>query len=165
MPGTGKDMSATAVGLPAVGEIAPDFTLPSTAGGEFTLSALRGRSSVLLAFFPAAFTSVCTAEMCDFTQDFSAFHQANAAVVGISVDLVPSLKEFRAKYGIAVDLLSDARRAVSRRYGVLDEAKFTARRSYFIIDSAGVLRWAFVEEQNGQRRDNRELLAELARLG
>ncbi|HWP37522.1 MAG TPA: redoxin domain-containing protein [Gemmatimonadales bacterium] len=157
-------MSTAPVGAPAVGQVAPDFTLPSTAGSEFTLSTLRERSNVLVAFFPAAFTRVCTAEMCSFTEEFSQFDRANAVVVGISVDQIPSLKEFRAKHGITIDLLSDARRDVSQRYGVLDEAKFTARRSYFIVDRSGVLRWAFVEEHNGQRRDNRELLAELAKL-
>jgi peroxiredoxin len=157
-------MTATVARPPAVGETAPDFTLPATSGSDFTLSALAGRSHVLLAFFPAAFTSVCTAEMCSFTDDFSRFDGANATVVGISVDLIPSLKEFRARHGIRIDLLSDARRDVSRRYGVLDEAKFTARRSYFIVDRSGVLRWAFVEKENAHRRENTELLAELAKL-
>lgn len=157
-------MTAPPTRPPSVGEAAPDFTLPSTSGAEFTLSALRGRSHVLLAFFPAAFTGVCTAEMCSFTEDFSRFDGANATVVGISVDQVASLKEFRAKHSITIDLLSDVRRDVSRRYGVLDEAKFSARRSYFIVDGSGVLRWAFTEKENAQRRENAELLAELARL-
>ncbi|HEX9580629.1 MAG TPA: redoxin domain-containing protein [Gemmatimonadales bacterium] len=158
-------MTATAVGLPVVGGPAPEFTLPSTAGPEFTLSALRGRSKVLLAFFPLAFTSVCTTEMCSFTEDFSRFAGTDTTVVGISVDSIPTLKEFRAKHGITVDLLSDFKREVSRLYGTLDQAKFLSRRAYFIVDAAGVLRWSFTERENGQRRENQELLAELARLG
>jgi peroxiredoxin len=69
--------------LPAVGTEAPDFTLPSTAGADVTLSSLRGRP-VLLAFFPAAFTSVCTAEMCALSEDYAAFEEAGAVVLPIS---------------------------------------------------------------------------------
>jgi peroxiredoxin len=158
-------MTATAARAPLVGQPAPEFSLPSTAGTDFVLSALRGRSSVLLAFFPLAFTSVCTAELCSFSEDFSQFAGAGTTVVGISVDSIPTLKEFRAKYGITVDLLSDFKRDVSRVYGTLDEAKFTSRRAYFIVDRTGVLRWAFTERENAHRRENRELLAELAGLG
>ncbi len=106
--------------LPAVGAPAPDFTLPSTAGTDVTLSSLRGRK-VLLAFFPLAFTSTCTREMCAFSEDYAQFQDEDTLVLPISVDSVPTLREFKAKEHLTVDLLSDFKREVSRRYGVLLE--------------------------------------------
>ncbi len=149
--------------IPTTGSPAPDFTLASTSGSNVTLSGLRGRN-VLLAFFPLAFTRVCTTEMCAFTEDYSRFEQSGAVVLPISVDSVPTLKEFKAKEKLTVDLLSDFKREVSRQYGVLLEDAFFAARAYFIIDRAGVLRWSFVEETPGTRRENAELLAQLEAL-
>ena len=149
---------------PALGEPAPDFTLPSTAGGNVTLSAFRGDRNVLLAFFPLAFTSVCTAEMCAFSDDYDALAATGTVVLPISVDSVPTLKEFKAKHAMRVDLLSDFRREVSRRYGVLREEAFTSHRAYFLIDREGVVRWAHVEETPGQRRENAEIRERIAAL-
>ncbi|HEY2825322.1 MAG TPA: redoxin domain-containing protein [Gemmatimonadales bacterium] len=148
-----------------VGQPAPDFTLPSTGGGTVTLSALRGVSNVLLAFFPLAFTSTCTTELCAFSSDFPKFTDADARVFGLSVDSMPTLKEFRSKYDITVDLLSDFKREASRKYGVLLDDKFFSARAYFLIDRQGVLRWQFVEAELGNRRENAELLAEIAKIG
>jgi len=147
--------------IPVTGGPAPDFTLPSTAGGEVTLSGLRGKP-VLLAFFPLAFTRVCTVELCDFSKELPSFTGADAVVLGISVDSVPTLKAFQAKEGITVDLLSDFKRDVSRTYGVLLEDKFHSRRAYFLVDGKGILRWSHVEAELGQKRDNAELLTHLA---
>ena len=74
--------------LPAVGSPAPDFTLPSTADTDVTLSSCAGKN-VLLAFFPLAFTRTCTAELCAFTEDYAQFQSANTVVLPISVDSVP----------------------------------------------------------------------------
>jgi peroxiredoxin len=155
---------ATAAGLPPIGEPAPDFTLPSTADIDVTLSRLRGRN-VLLAFFPLAFTTTCTREMCAFTEDFDQFQSADTTVLGISVDSVPTLKQFKAKDRISVDLLSDFKREVSRRYGVLNEERFYANRAYVLIDRDGVVRWTLMESTNGARRENTELLEHLRALG
>jgi peroxiredoxin len=149
--------------LPSVGAPAPDFTLPSTAGSDVTLSSLRGKK-VLLAFFPLAFTRVCTNEMCSFTEDFGRFQNADAVVLPISVDSIPTLKEFKAKEKIGVELLSDFKREVSRRYGTLLEDAFFSSRAYVIIDRQGIVRWTFVEETTGSRRENGDLLAELGRI-
>ena len=146
--------------LPSPGSPAPDFTLPSTAGVDVTLSKLRGRN-VLLAFFPLAFTKVCTQEMCSFTEDFSRFRDANTLVLPISVDSVPTLREFKAKEHLGVDLLSDFKREVSRNYGTLIEDKFFSNRAYVLIDPDGIVRWAFSEDTPGTRRENEELLAQL----
>ena len=149
--------------LPPVGSPAPDFTLASTSGGNVTLSELKGRN-VLLAFFPLAFTSTCTKELGEFTQDYARFQSADTLVLPISVDSVPTLKEFKAKERIGVDLLSDFKRQVARAYGVLNEEKFYANRSYFLIDKQGVVRWSFVEQVNRDKRENAEILAEIAKL-
>ena len=147
---------------PAVGSVAPDFSLPSTAGRDVTLSALRGKN-VLLAFFPLAFTSVCTREMCEFTEDYARYGNAATEVLPISVDSIPTLKEFKAKERIGVDLLSDFKREASRRYGVLLDSFFSAR-AYFLIDRQGVVRWSFIEETPGTRRSTGELLEQIDRL-
>jgi peroxiredoxin len=149
--------------LPALGSLAPDFTLPSTAGAEVTLSKLRGKN-VLLAFFPLAFTRVCTQEMCAFTEDYDQFRNARTEVLPISVDSVPTLKEFKAKERIGVDLLSDFKREVSRKYGTLLEDKFFSNRAYVLVDAAGTVRWTFAEEATGNRRENAELLQQLRAL-
>jgi len=159
-------MTAVAVSpVPAVGELAPDFSLPSTAGRTVTLSAYRGRQPVLLAFFPLAFTSTCTEELCDFTDDFDRFAVGEVEVLPISVDSVPTLTEYRRKYDMKVDLLSDFKREVARSYGVLLERPFFANRAYFLVDRAGVVRWAHVEENPGRRRQNGEILEQIERLG
>jgi peroxiredoxin len=149
--------------LPAVGSPAPDFTLPSTADGDVTLSQLRGRN-VLLAFFPLAFTKTCTREMCAFSEDYAQFQSANTIVLPISVDSVPTLKEFKAKERITVDLLSDFKRDVSRRYATLLEDKFFSNRAYVLIDRTGTVRWTFMEDTPGTRRENAELLQQLRAL-
>jgi len=146
-----------------VGRPAPDFTLPSTSGKLVTLSEFRGKR-VLLAFFPAAFTSVCTEEMCSFTDDYREFAEAETEVLPISVDLIPSLLEFKKKENLAVDLLSDARREVSRTYGTLNEKWFSSDRAYLVIDREGIVRWTHHEADADRRRDNEEILAQLRRL-
>jgi peroxiredoxin len=156
-------MVATGHALPAVGSVAPDFTLPSTADVDVTLSQLRGRK-VLLAFFPLAFTKTCTQEMCAFSDDYEQFQSADTVVLPISVDSVPTLKEFKAKERIAVDLLSDFKREVSRRYGTLIDERFFSNRAYVLIDRNGIVRWTYAEETPSTRRENAELLAQLRRL-
>jgi peroxiredoxin len=155
--------TATATGLPAVGSAAPDFTLPSTSGSTVTLSKLRGKN-VLIAFFPLAFTRVCTTEMSSFSEDYGAFADANTEVLPISVDSIPTLREFKAKEHISVDLLSDFKREVSRRYGTLLEDRFHSSRAYILVDREGIVRWAFTEESTGNRRENAELLERIRAL-
>lgn len=146
--------------LPPVGSVAPDFTLPSTAGSPVTLSALRGRK-VLLAFFPLAFTSTCTAELCAFSDDYASFEATGAVVLPISVDSVPTLRAYGRSEGITVPMLSDFKREVSRLYGTLIEDAFLSARAYVVIDAAGIVRWTWREAELGHRRENAELLAQL----
>ncbi|MEO6056719.1 MAG: redoxin domain-containing protein [Gemmatimonadales bacterium] len=149
--------------LPAVGSPAPDFTLASTSDTDVTVSQFRGRN-VLLAFFPLAFTKTCTQEMCAFSEDFGRFQGADTVVLPISVDSVPTLKEFKTKARIAVDMLSDFKREVSRQYGTLLEERFFSNRAYVLIDRKGVVRWTFMEDTPGTRRENEELLQQLHAL-
>jgi peroxiredoxin len=149
--------------VPAVGSPAPDFTLPSTAGKETRLSSLRGRN-VLLAFFPLAFTSTCTQELCDMRDDWDQFASADTVVLPISVDSTPTLNEFKGKYSMKSDLLSDFKRDVARSYGVLLEDRFYSTRAYFLIDRAGIIRWEHVEANPSQKRSNDELLEQIHAL-
>lgn len=141
-----------------IGEPAPDFTLPSTTGSDVTLSGFRDRQNVLLAFFPLAFTSTCTAEVCAFTEDYDQFTSTDTVVLPISVDSTATLKEYRSKYRLRQDLLSDFKRTVSRLYGAHLEDRFHSARAYFLIDKQGVLRWMHTEARLGDRRDDAELL-------
>lgn len=149
---------------PATGDRAPDFTLQSTAGTNVKLSELRGKSPVLLAFFPLAFTSTCTAELCEFSENFDQFTGKGVVVLPISVDSVPTLKEFKAKYAMKTDLLSDFKREASRAFGVLREDTFFSERAYFLIDRDGIVRWSHIESKLGDKRDNSELLERIAAL-
>jgi peroxiredoxin len=148
---------------PASGTRAPDFTLPSTSGQSVTLSDLSGQV-VLIAFFPLAFSPTCTAELCEMRDDWDEFTKRGVVALPISVDSTYTLKEYKLKYGMKVDLLSDFKRDVSRRYGVLLEDRFFANRSYFLVDREGVIRWAHVEASPGQKRSNQEILAEIDRV-
>lgn len=150
--------AAPTIRPPAAGEPAPAFELPCTTGETVRLADLRGQR-VLLAFFPLAFTSTCTAEMCAFTDDWDAFGTRGVRVFPVSVDSVPTLREYRAKHGIHADMLSDFHRAASAAYGVLLPEKNYANRAYFLIDGEGVVRWSHVEERAGLRRENAEILA------
>jgi peroxiredoxin len=149
---------------PQVGDAAPDFTADSTSGNPVSLRSFKGKRNVLLAFFPLAFTGTCTKELVCFTEDFDQFAGKGVEILPISVDAVPSLREFKKKLGIKTDLLSDFKRTVSRAYGVLNEDRFYANRAYFLIDREGRVRWSHVEANNGERRENAEIIDAIQRL-
>ena len=150
---------------PKVGDQAPDFSLKSTSGDMVTLSQFKGQKNALIAFFPLAFTSVCTAQNCAFTDEYSEFESKDTAILPVSVDSGPTLGEFRAKHKMTHHLLSDFKRDAGRAYGVLDEEKFFTKRAYFLVDKAGILRWKHVEAELKDSRTNAQLLAEVAKLG
>ncbi len=156
-------MTATASQtVPAVGQTAPDFTLPSTSGQKVTLSELRGKP-VLLAFFPLAFSGTCTAELCEMRDHNDLFVERGVTVLPISVDHTYSLKEYKAKYDMKTDLLSDFKRDVSQLYGVMLDSGYS-NRAYFLIDAGGVIRWEHVEANPSQRRTDAELLEQIDKL-
>ncbi len=119
--------------LPPVGTEAPDFTLLSDQRKPVTLSSFRGKQNVVLAFFPWAFTSSCTVELCDFGTDVPQFSAGDTVVFGISCDSFHALREFKAKERMTVYLLSHAKREVSRAYGVLIKELFISSRAYVVI--------------------------------
>jgi peroxiredoxin len=129
-----------------------------------SLSSFRGKRNVLLAFFPLAFTGTCTKELICFTEDFDQFAGKGVEILPISVDSTASLREFKNKLQMKTDLLSDFRRDISRSYGVLNEERFYSNRAYFLIDKEGRIRWSHVEANNGERRDNQEILAAIKLL-
>lgn len=160
-------MTATATSaprVPAVGDRAPDFSLQSTSGATVRLSDVRGKSPVLLAFFPLAFTSTCTAELCEFSESFDQYAGKGVTVLPISVDSVPTLKEFKAKHSMKTELLSDFKREASRAFGVLREDTFFSERAYFLIDRDGVVRWTHVESKLGDKRGSSELFERIAAI-
>jgi peroxiredoxin len=149
---------------PQVGDLAPDFTMTSTAGKQETLSSYRGQKGVLLCFFPAAFSSTCTTSFCEMRDTWSEYARHDVVVFPVSVDSKYALAEYKAKYAMPVDLLSDMSREVCQAYGTYMPERFWSNRAWFLIDKQGIIRWAHVEEHPGKRRANDELLAQLQAL-
>ncbi len=150
-----------------IGKPAPDFTLVSSDLKRKSLKDYRG-SKTLLLFFPGAFTSVCTKELCTVRDSLSKFNNVGAKVVGISVDAPFSLAQFGKENNLAFDLLSDATREVSRKYGALHEnfvveGLFASKRAAFIIDGSGIVRYRWVSEDPKIEPNYDELIKELGK--
>jgi len=126
-----------------VGSKAPDFTLTNQDRQPVTLSQQRGKP-VVLAFFPAAFSGVCTKELCTLRDSMAKLNKANAQVYGISVDTFFTLKAFQDAQGYNFPLLSDFNKQAIRDYGVFNEdmigLKGIAKRAVFVLDKDGVVR-------------------------
>jgi len=159
MSGTSSDLGT--VGL-ALGGLAPDFTLRDQFGQDVTLSAYRGRKAVALVFYPYAFSGVCTGEMSGIRDRLDEFLTFDTEVLAISCDPVYSLRAFADQDGLNFPLLSDfwPHGEVARAYDVFNESKGSARRSSYVVDNAGVVRWA-VHNANPQGRDLDTHLAQL----
>lgn len=134
---------------PDIGQVAPDFTLPGVqltaaevSQSEYTLSQHRGQPLVL-AFYPGDNTAVCTRQLCSYTSGLESFTGFGAAVWAVSPQGLASHEGFARKYGLAFPLLADEHLAVARMYGVT-LAGVGLRRSVFVIDADGVLRWKHV---------------------
>jgi peroxiredoxin len=129
-----------------------------------TLSAQRGHP-VLLAFFPAAFSSVCQKELCTFRDQLARLNQAHAQVYGISVDTFFALKAFHDAQGLTFPLLSDFNKQVIRAYGVFNEdmigLRGIAKRAVFVVDSAGVVRHREVLDDARNEPDYQKVFAAL----
>jgi len=151
-----------------VGSTAPDFTLMDQDRQPVTLSQQRG-APVLLAFFPAAFSSVCTKELCTFRDSLAALNQAGARVFGISVDTFFALKAFQDQQRLTFPLLSDFNKEVIRDYGVFNEdmigLKGIAKRAVFVLDPTGVVRHCEVLDDARNEPDYGKALAALKTAG
>ena len=141
----------------AVGSKAPDFTLKSkNASGlvDVTLSANFGKKNTVVLFFPLAFTSVCTTEMCDITAGLGAYAGMNADVIAISVDSPFAQEAWAQKEKITLTLVSDLNKATTKAYGVefpgLAGIGDTSARAAFVIDKSGVVQYS---EQTASPKD------------
>jgi peroxiredoxin Q/BCP len=123
-----------------VGDVAPDFTLPGTGGEDYTLSSFRGQP-VVLVFYPGDNTPVCTTQLKKYTADFDEFEGVDAQILAISPQDVPSHEGFSSKHGFKFPLLADTDKEVGDAYGVLGPVGFY-RRSVFVVDKDGVIRYA-----------------------
>ena len=131
----------------AVGDPAPDFTLPTDDGSAVTLGDLRGRK-VIVYFYPAAMTPGCTKQACDFTESIDSLRGAGYEVLGTSKDKPEKLAKFRERDSLTITLLSDPELEVHRAYGAYGEKKLYGKvvegviRSTFVVDEEGTIELA-----------------------
>jgi peroxiredoxin len=146
-----SDSSQPVVG---VGDIAPEFTLRDQHGAEVSLSSFRDEQSVLVVFYPFAFSGICTGELCEIRDDLSAFQNDAVQVLAVSCDPVYALRAWAEDQGFSFPLLSDfwPHGAVASAYGVFDAERGMAIRGSFLVDTEGVVRWSVVNGP-GQARD------------
>ena len=137
------------------GDQAPSFTLRASDKSEVSLADFEGKNVVLL-FFPLAFTGVCTAELCSVRDNMSKYESLDAEILAISVDTLFTLEKFKAQENYNFTLLSDFNKDVSRAYGALYEEfvlgmKGVSKRSAFVVDKNGVIRYAEVLDDASQQ--------------
>jgi thioredoxin-dependent peroxiredoxin len=145
-----------------VGDQAPDFSLPGTGGATYSLSDFLGKPIVLV-FYPGDDTPVCTKQLNAYNDGLEQFRQLDARVVGISAQSVDSHDSFSGKHGFDFPLLADTDKAVAAAYGTLGPLGFP-RRSVFIVDRDGIIRYAHRAIAGLTYRPVSELIEELERL-
>jgi len=151
-----------------IGQPAPDFTLYNSEKLKVTLSEQRG-NNVLLLFFPMAFSSVCTAELCATRDNIAFYNNTKATVFGISVDSVYALKKFKEDQHLNFELLSDFNKEVSKAYGALHDTfgydmRGVSKRAAFVIDAEGIIRYAEVLENPGNQPNFQKIQETLAAM-
>lgn len=147
--------------MPQVGDKAPNFVLEDDQGQSFDLGAQAGKK-VLLVFYPGDDTPVCTRQLCDYRDGIEAFEGLGVEVVGISGDDGESHRRFRAKHDLPFTLLSDPGLKVAEAYD--SKGLLGMKRSVFLVDEAGVIRYRHVESVALFRRSREELLEAIAAL-
>jgi peroxiredoxin (alkyl hydroperoxide reductase subunit C) len=150
---------------PQEGSPAPDFELRSQHGEPTKLSAFRGGKSVIVLFYPFAFSGICSAELGEIRDDLGSFQNDDVQVLAVSCDPVHSLRAFAEAEGYSFPLLSDfwPHGDVARAYGVFHPKTGSAVRGSFLVDSAGIVRWSVVNGM-GQARELAGYRAALASL-
>lgn len=141
----------------AVGDQAPDFTLPGTGSRQYTLSSYRGQP-VVLVFYPGDDSPVCTKQLNSYNNELSAFESVGAQVLAVSAQDIASHESFSGKHGFGFPLLADTDKTVAALYGTVGPLGFP-RRSVFVIDAAGVVRYAHRAIAGLTYRPVEELLA------
>jgi peroxiredoxin Q/BCP len=129
-----------------VGDQAPDFTLPTSGGKDVRLSDLYAKKAVVVFFYPKDDTPGCTVEACSFRDNYDAFAEAGADVVGISSDSVDSHDRFASKHGLQMTLLSDRDGKARALFGVKATLGLFPGRATFVIDRKGIVRHVFVSQ-------------------
>ncbi len=144
---------------------APDFELPNQYGEHVRLGEFRGVKPVALVFFPLAFSSTCTSELCTLRDNIGLFQQNGIELMGISVDSKATLRAFAEEEGYDFTLLADfwPHGEVAKEYGVFLEHKGFANRATFLIDTQGVIRASFITAP-GEARSLAEYQAAVAEL-
>ncbi|MGI8654825.1 MAG: redoxin domain-containing protein [Pyrinomonadaceae bacterium] len=163
--------AAAAAAAPEVGATAPDFRLPYATqekiflspADQLALSGQRGKA-VILAFYPADWSGGCTKEVCTLRDTFAELAKLNAVVLGISGDYVFSHQEWAKFHKLQFPLLSDHDHKIARMYGVYDEPSGFNKRSVFLIDKAGVIRYTNLAFKAGDKADYNSLRTELEKL-
>ena len=150
------------------GSKAPDFTLMNQDRQPVTLSTVLANGPVVLAFFPAAFSSVCQQELCTFRDSMADLSAVKAQVMGVSTDTFFTLKAWGDQQRFGFPLLSDYNKEVIRQYGVVNPdmigLKEIAKRAVFVIDPAGIVRHQEVLEDARNEPDYGKVRAALAAL-
>lgn len=131
-----------------VGDSAPDFSLPSQTGDTVTLGQFKGQQPVVIYFYPKDDTPGCTVESCSFRDDYEAFKDLGAVVIGISSDSPESHAQFAAKHNLPFLLLSDRGSQVRRAYGVPSTLGLLPGRVTYVIDAQGAVRHIFNSQFN-----------------
>lgn len=126
-----------------IGDKAPDFTLPSANGSDFTLSKDQKGKACIIYFYPKDFTAGCTAQACGFRDHFETFSDIGVDVIGISKDSVATHREFRAKYNLPFTLLSDPVGRVAEKYNAKIPFIGMTKRITYLLDSAHVIRYIY----------------------
>lgn len=154
----------------AINQKAPDFTLYNTEKKPVSLSDFTGKKNVLLLFFPLAFTSTCTKELCDVRDDIRSYENEHVQVLGISVDSTYALAKYKEEQQYNYPLLSDFNKAVSGSYDTVYESfgkmdmHGVSKRSAFVIDKQGIVQYAEVLENASQVPDFKAIRELLERL-
>ena len=150
---------------PSVGAAAPEFELRGPGGSRVSLSEFRGRKPIVLAFYPLAFSPVCSHQLPELQKHLARIRERGAEVFGVSVDSHWANRAFAESLGLGFDLLSDWDHAASQAYGVYLPARRYSNRALFLIDKDGTVAHADVMPHPGEIPPNDPLLEALERLG